>query len=193
MRKLVCILFLVIMGTVTLSAQERDSGDIEIETSFGYTASFINGDFVDVTSTKSSIRFGANVDFYLNDRWSIRTGLNYDNLGAESIGEKLELIYVTIPANINWHFGSTRKWNLNFGFSSGLLTAAKLNDVKVDGAKSFQLSVSYGIGYKLEVSRNISLMFDIQNQVGITSYLEDDSIKRSNAASSFNIGVVFEI
>jgi len=193
MKKLVCLAFIAIMSTVKLCAQERDSGEIELIPYMGYTGSFLNGDHLnELLEPKSSFRFGANVDYYLNDRWSLRSGLNYDTQGVESNGRKLNLNYITAPLNINWHFGSTRKWNLNFGFSAGILASAKYDGVKInDGIKSFQLAISSGIGYKFEVSRNFNLMLDIQNQFGITNYLESDMLKRTNVASSFNIGGVF--
>jgi len=56
---------------------------------------------------------------------------------------------------------------------------------------SFQLGISFGIGYKLTISENFSLLFDVQDLLGITNIIEKDTFDRLNAGSSFNIGGVF--
>lgn len=191
MKKVVSIALLALLGFGGLSAQERTKGEFEISPFIGYQQSFFNGDNVSELDPRGAIKFGANVDYFFNDRWSLRSGLIYDSMGG-GFGYEAILDYLNIPLNANWHFGSTRKWNLNFGITPGFLISAKEDKVDIkDYVASFQLGISYGIGYKLTISENFSLLFDVQNLLGITNIIEDDSINRFNAGSSFNIGGVF--
>jgi hypothetical protein len=192
MKKLLCIVAFATFGFV--NAQHRDAGQIEVAPYIGYMNSFLNGDEVDNLDSRAAVNFGVKADYYFNDRWSLRSGLSYDAMGASLQGlPDLKLDYIHVPINANWHFGSTRKWNLNFGVSPGFLASADLGgeDIK-DDFKSFQLGISYGIGYKLEISDTFSILFDGQGLVGLSNILEDsDDFTRLNAGSSFNVGGVF--
>lgn len=95
--------------------------------------------------------------------------------------------------NANWHFGSTRKWNLNFGVSPRFLASGEVDGEDVsDSVQSFQLGISYGIGYKIEISDSFSILIDGQSLFGITNIAEEsDDFTRLNAGSSINVGGVF--
>jgi hypothetical protein len=192
MKKVVSIALLALLGFGGLSAQERTKGEVEITPFIGYQESFFNGDNVSELDYRGAIKFSANVDYFFNDRWSLRSGLIYDSMGGKGFGYEAILDYLNIPLNANWHFGSTRKWNLNFGITPGFLISAKEDkeDIK-EYLASFQLGTSFGIGYKLTISENFSLLFDVQNLLGITNIIEKDTFDRLNAGYSFNIGGVF--
>ena len=198
MKKVVCITVMAMLGLGSLSAQERSKGEIEVTPFIGYQESFFNGDNMDLYEPISSFTIGVNGDYYFNDRWSLRSGLSYDSMGSaiKGLNNDVEFNYLSIPINANWHFGSTRKWNLNFGISTSfLLTASQVgnpNDIK-DDVNSFQLGISYGIGYKLEVSDNFSILFDTQGLVGVTNFnnIPDNELTQLNARSYLGIGGVF--
>lgn len=194
MKKIILSVAFVAIGFFTVNAQERDSGAIEVIPNIGYSSSFLNGDNVDDLDSRGAIQFGVIGDYYFNDRWSFRSGLSYLGMGASASGvPDLELDYINVPLNANWHFGSTRKWNLNFGVTPGFLTRAETGDVDLsDGIKSFQLAISYGIGYKIEISDSFSILIDGQGLFGVTNILEDsEDFTRLNAGSSLNVGGVF--
>lgn len=73
---------------------------------------------------------------------------------------KERINYLTLPVNANWHFGSTRRWNLNFGPSIGYLLSADGNgrDLK-DKFNKTQIGFNTGIGYKMEITNQISVMY----------------------------------
>tara|TARA_B110000091_G_scaffold116575_1_gene125733 strand:+ start:2047 stop:2649 length:603 start_codon:yes stop_codon:yes gene_type:complete len=198
MKKLVCIAAMALFGFGSLSAQERSKGEIEITPFIGYQQSFFNGDNIDLYEPKSSFTFGVNGDYFFNDRWSLRSGLGYDTMGSAIKGSNndVELDYLSIPINANWHFGSTRKWNLNFGISTSFLLSANqvgnTDDIK-DEVNSFQLGISYGIGYKLAVLDNFSILFDWQGLVGVTNFINNpgSDLTQLNARGYFSIGGVF--
>ncbi|KAB1159326.1 porin family protein [Tenacibaculum aiptasiae] len=180
---------------LTANAQQRESGDIELIPYIGYSSSTFNGDQVQSLDRRNTARFGVNADYFFNDRWSLRSGLNYDKMGTQFGSQESNLDYINIPLNANWHFGSTRKWNLNFGVTPGFLISAEdaAGTSFKNQVESFQLGISYGIGYKLEISDNFSLMFDAQGLVGITDIAKSDLFDRMNVGSSFNIGGVFKL
>ncbi|QMU66266.1 MAG: outer membrane beta-barrel protein [Flavobacteriaceae bacterium] len=195
----------LILTSITLNAQKRDSGTIELIPNIGYSRSFLSGDEVDGLDSRDALQFGVIGDYYFNDRWSIRSGLSYFSMGASVSGSELQPVlgselrldlqlgYLNIPINANWHFGSMRKWNLNFGVTPGFLLKGDINgqDVK-DFYKSFQLAISYGIGYKIEVSDSFSILIDGQGLFGVTNILKDsDDFTIKNTGNSINVGGIF--
>lgn len=180
-------------------SQLREKGTIEVTPLIGYASSTFTGDNVENAKTLSSINFGVNADYYFNNRWGIRSGVLLQNMGAAGDGGKLELQYVTIPVNANWHFGSTRKWNLNFGPSIGFLTKAEtvLNggatfDAK-DAIESTQIGFNVGIGYKIEVSEKFSILVEYQGMGGLSNISTDSNEKIRNSHGTFNVGAVLKL
>lgn len=177
------------------NAQSREKGTIEIIPQIGYATANYYGDAVQSgNSTLSSVTYGVGGDYFFNDRWSLRSGLLFQTMGTSigSIEEKLS--YMTIPVNANWHFGSTRKWNLNFGPSVGFLTAAENNGQDIKKlANSTQLGLNVGIGYKIEVSEELSILIDYQSLTGLNNVAKDSDVKFKNSFGSFNVGVVFKL
>lgn len=192
MKKQIILLVGLILISIALNAQERDHGAIEVIPNFGYSISFLNGDQVEELDSRGALQFGVTGDYYFSDRWSLRLCLSYFGMGASIPGYKLNLDYLNIPINANWHFGSTRKWNLNFGVAPGFLVKGNFNgaDIK-EFYKSFQLAISYGLGYKIAISNNFSILIDGQGLLGITNIIEDSDLTRLNAGSSINVGGVF--
>ena len=197
------LLTLVTLLTFGLTnAQVKEKGVIEITPKIGIS-SFSEFNEDDNTNSNSGVELGATVDFYFNDRWSLRSGLIANKMGGkydfegESFEDKLN--YVTIPINANWHFGSTRKWNLNFGLSPSFLSSTK---VKVNGytenlpddiVESFQLGLTFGIGYKIEVTERFGILIDAQLFSGLTNINKASSEKILNSGNSFNVGGVFQL
>lgn len=190
--KLFFCCLLLLLGSVGV-AQERAMGAIEIIPNIGATGSNIYGEDVEDTDNRYGFQGGVLVEYYLNSRWSLRSGLSYFNMGAQDDYIELKLDYVNIPLNANWHFGSTRKWNLNFGFTPGFLVKADSEGIDVkEMFQSFQLGFSYGIGYKLEISQNFCLLIDYQGVVGLTNIIDESDVSDAmNTGSSINLGAVF--
>lgn len=181
----------LIIGFVGYS-QKRAKGAVELTPFIGHSASNYYGEENLDNSSLTSVNFGADLDYFYNDRWSLRTGLLFQTMGTKFNGYREELNYVTIPVNANWHFGSTRKWNLNFGPSFGFLTSAEANGVDIkDLVNSTQIGLNYGIGYKLEVSKKFSILFDYQGMTGLSEVPENSDYTIKNSFGSFNIGGVF--
>lgn len=176
------------------NAQSREKGTIELIPQVGYSSSNYYGNNVNNNSSLSKATFGVGGDYFFSNRWSLRSGLHLQTMGSQvySIEEKLN--YLTIPVNANWHFGSTRKWNLNFGPSIGFLLSAKDNSTDIkDLANTTQIGLNVGIGYKIEVSKQVSVLIDYQSITGLSDVSKSTATTIKNAYGAFNLGVVFKL
>lgn len=195
------LLLLPFMG----ASQIREKGTIELMPIVGHSTSYHIHSLFLGSSYVSGVQLGVYGDYYLNDRWSFRSGLLYQSMGTEKIyfaifknnySEKTN--YITLPLTMNIHFGSTRKWYVNYGVSVGALISAKADyydgngyvDIKKD-ANSFQFGLNGGIGYKIEVSPKFSIAIDNSNMLGLTKTTKEKNGR--NFYASFNLGAVFKI
>lgn len=186
---------IAVLGFTFASAQLRDKGAIELVPQIGYSSSNYYGESNMNNSALSSVTFGVGSDYFFNDRWSLRSGLHFQTMGSKlSSYYEEKLNYLTLPVNANWHFGSTRKWNLNFGPSFSFLMSAKGNgdDIK-DKANTFQLGLAYGIGYKIEINDKFSILIDYQGITGLSDVPKDSNFTIRNAYGAFNVGGVFKL
>ncbi|WP_445453577.1 porin family protein [Flavobacterium sp. 25HG05S-40] len=190
MKKIILVMTILCVGII--QAQQREKGTIEIFPHIGFTISDFSGSDAGNDGEVSSLNIGVGTDYYLNSRWSIRSGLHYQTMGSDIDDTILGLSYLTLPLNANWHFGKTRKWNLNFGPSVGFLTYAKLGDVDVkDNFNKFQVGLNVGIGYKFELTKKVSLLIDYQGMAGLSNAEKDLNVK--NNYGSLNVGAVFKL
>ena len=192
MKKLVLSAMAVFAFTFS-NAQSREKGTIELIPQIGFSSSnYYGGDSGPGNNATSSVSYGVGADYFFNDRWSLRSGLLYQTMGSEYGEFEDKLNYLTIPVNANWHFGSTRKWNLNFGPSVGFIMSAETNgeDVK-EFVNSTQVGLNVGIGYKIEVSPTFSILVDYQSMTGLTDVAKEFSFR--NSYGSFNAGAVIKL
>jgi hypothetical protein len=200
MKKLLVVLALASFSFA--NAQVKEKGVIEITPKIG-TSSFTEYNENNSTDYNSGVEIGATIDYYFNDRWSLRSGLIADKMGGkyDFAGDYYEdkLNYLSIPINANWHFGSTRKWNLNFGLSPSFLTSAKVNEngytttIPKNTIESFQLGFSFGIGYKIGITEKFGILMDAQWFNGLTNINKVDNRTIKNGGFSFNLGGVIQL
>lgn len=190
---------IIVMSTLLLGlvsyAQLREKGTTELIPVIGSASSNYYGQSTISNEPLSSVNLGVQGDYFYSNRWSLRSGLLIQKMGSQFGGFfKEELNYITIPVNANWHFGSTRKWNLNFGPTFGLLTAANSNgvDIKSD-LNGFQYGLQVGIGYKLQLSEKFSILLDYQSMSGLSKVSKDSQNQLKNSYGSFDLGAVFKL
>lgn len=185
------------------NAQVKEKGTIEITPKIGKSSFVEYNEDEDSTKSNSGIEFGATADYYFNNRWSLRSGLIFDKMGGkyEFEGNRYEdkLNYLSVPINANWHFGSTRKWNLNFGLSPSFLTDAKVSEngytanIPKNVIESFQLGFTFGIGYKIEITQKFGILIDAQFFEGLTNINNSSNERMTNSGNSFNLGGVIQL
>ncbi len=211
MKKL--ILVLIVLTSIHSFSQLRAKGDTEIALKIGYSsANYYSTEELD-NSPISGLNFGIESDYFFNNRWSLHSGILFQKMGSNVTNDyKEKLNYITIPINANWHFGSTRKWYLNFGPSIGFLLSAKAkykenyfssfdpvyygNEQEVnikDLVNTVQIGLNYGIGYKIFINEKFSLSIDYQGMSGLTDLPKDNYYSFKNVYSSFNVGGVIKL
>jgi hypothetical protein len=127
MKKIMKKIFSIFLSVTSFLcfSQSRDKGTIELSPVIGYSQSMI---FIFTSEPVGGINIGSNVDYYFNENWSLRSGLFYQTMGSNEVNflifsdkysEKLK--YLSVPLVINWHFGSNKNWNLNYGVGGGCL------------------------------------------------------------------------
>ncbi|MES2240839.1 MAG: porin family protein [Bacteroidota bacterium] len=186
------------------NAQIREKGTVEITPKIGTSSFSEYNEDNDSNEFNSGVELGATVDYYFNNRWSLRSGLIFDKMGGKyDVGDPFlwedQLNYLSVPINANWHFGSTRKWNLNFGLSPSFLMSAKLKEngytsnIPSSEIKSFQLGFTFGIGYKIGITEKFGILIDAQWFNGLTNINNANSSEITNGGYSFNLGGVIQL
>ncbi|OYQ44414.1 outer membrane beta-barrel protein [Flavobacterium aurantiibacter] len=188
--------FLILFLFGLVQAQTRDKNDIEVVPILGYSWSGYYGEDSDGLGNISNIHLGVTADYYFRDRWSIRSGIFYQTMGAKVAAFTDKHTFLTIPLNMNWHFGGNRAWNLNFGPNLGYLVNTKSTFdgqdlLEPEPVRKFQAGISLGIGYKFAVSENMSVILDYQESAAFTKVFKSNEIGLFNSFSSVNIGAVF--
>lgn len=188
------ILIAVLATGLCATAQKRVRGDVEITPYIGYHSSTYSSNYISNTNTLNTLQFGVLGDFYFNNRWSIRTGLQSQTMGVEAFGFDEKLNYIQIPVNANWHFGSSRAWNLNFGLTGGVLTSAKSGGEDISElVEGTQIGLSFGIGYKIFLNKRTGLLIDYQAFSGMTDITKNPRFDVRNIGGSLNLGCVVRL
>lgn len=193
MKKIILTIAVGLTAVIT-NAQVRQKGTIELIPQIGFSSSNYYGDTGSGNSSITGVAFGLGGDYFFEKSWSLRSGLLFQTMGTEVPAGTEKLNYITIPVNANWHFGSTKKWNLNFGPSIGFILSAKDNSTDIkELVNTTQIGLNYGIGYKIEVSNKISILIDYQGMTGLTDVAKDSSLTLKNGYGAFNLGGVFKL
>jgi hypothetical protein len=201
MKKLIITVALVISALGYSQQRQAESVDLAPFIGIGI-ANYHSGDTNSNNKSITRATFGATVDFYFNDKWSLRSGLIYQIYGTEIKfgGNQAEdnLRYITLPLNANWHFGSNKNWNLNFGPSFSFLSTAESSvngmsfDVK-DEVNPAQFGLNIGIGYTIEISEKFGIGISYNETIGLTEISKSDEVSFKNAHGAFNFAAVFNL
>jgi opacity protein-like surface antigen len=202
MKHLVLLTIITCFGITKINAQS-DKGDFTLAPQIGINLATYYAGSSDVTfDNRNSFAGGLVGEYYFSDRWSLRSGLLYDPMGAiDGFDNVDKLNYLTIPLNANWHFGSNRNWYLNFGLGVAILLSAEVElsdgttiELK-DSIPGSDFGLMLGIGYKFNVSDNVQLYIDYQGYGGFSNLYEANNLPFDlrNSRSSFNLGCVFSL
>ncbi|UUV20470.1 PorT family protein [Paenimyroides aestuarii] len=214
-KKLVaCLLFTSLIA----NAQLKEKNDIEIAPCVGINSSNY---YESVSYTGGSNKalftpfFGITADFYVNNRWSLRTGLEYQTLGSSVYTSELinnpqdnyyyryfyeseKLNFLVIPIHANIHIGKSRKWHINFGPTVSFLTGANFGGekVEIDHLRKEHLGFGVGFGYRFNIHENLSLGIEHQEYISFTNNLNTFNSNGSfigNIAGNFSVKAIFKL
>ncbi len=203
MKKIILSTLLITMFSLCTVNSQSDKGDFTLAPQIGINLATYYAGSSDVTfNNRNSFSAGIVSEYYFNNRWSLRSGLLYDPMGAKDGFDNVDkLNYLTVPLNANWHFGSNRNWYLNFGLGLSFLLSAEGElsdgttfDIK-DNVPGTDFGLMIGIGYKFDISDNFQLYIDYQGYGGFTNLDEGNNLPFDvrNSRSAFNIGGVFKL
>lgn len=210
-------LFIVLSLSTGVTAQIRERNDVELAPFIGVNSSNYYGDITYVGDSNKALytpTFGVTADFYLNSRWSVRTGLEYQTLGSavythdfvdnpqnnnyyRYFYEREKLHYVAVPIHANIHIGKSRSWHVNFGPTLSFLTAAKFGDEKVQtkNLRKEHIGFGLGFGYRFTINEHFSLGIEHQEYISFSNNLNSFNSYGfvGNIAGSFSIKAIFNI
>lgn len=197
------IIVTALVASFTMNAQQK--GNIEFGFNVGYNSTSVSdGDAVRDPDYNRSFNFGASVDYYFSDRWSIKAKLIYDKKGWDNTSmlvddfyviTDIDTDYITIPVMANWHFGRKRNWYLNFGPYIGFLTNAKDTKLNLDLKDDFNTTdagLAIGIGVKIPVGDKVKIFIEYDYQGGFSDvFKQNDYDAVTTMRGAFNVGLNF--
>ena len=180
-------------SSINLHSQVRERNVIELTPKIGRSTFKYNASG-NPSGSLNSTNFGITGDYYLNEIWSLQAGLIYQKMGGKTFNDNFEVDYINFPINANWHFGSTKKWNLNFGITTGLrINNSENQNILGAKIKNTQTGFNLGIGYKIELTKNIGILLDYQYFSGLTNIDQDEIYELINKGGNLNIGAVIKL
>lgn len=151
----------------------------------------------------------------MNNRWSLRTGLEYQTLGSSVYTSELisnpqenyyyryfyeseKLNFVAIPIHANIHIGKSRNWHINFGPTVSFLTGANFGGerVEIDNLRKEHVGFGLGFGYRFNIHENFSLGIEHQEYISFTNNLNTFNSYGSfigNIAGNFSVKAIFKL
>lgn len=204
-------LFIALMASFAVNAQVREKGDVEIAPFVGFATSKHYGDFVSDNKSLISAAFGVDADFYLNNRWSIKIGAQYQRLGARintSIGSYLvndkdvylkeKISNLAVPLHASYHFGKKRNWYINFGptLTYTVDYAMENENINVnDLSRRFDGGLGVGVGYKFIINERFSIAIDHQEYVSVPRFttFSNTTYYSFDGNSSLNVKAVINL
>lgn len=185
--------FLTLLVALPLFLNAQNKGDIELGIGGGISLATFYGGASDSYDFIGSSMGGVTAEYYIDNQWSIKSGLIYDSKGGkkESSNNEITLDYLFVPLYANWHFGNNRDWYLNFGPYLDVLLDAQDEGVDIDDdVESIDLGFGVGIGHKFEISDNASIFIEYQGAGGFLEVFEDER-DLFNVRSGVNAGIIF--
>lgn len=205
MGKLVGIVWAVFVFAITGHAQIKGDVEFGIHSGLNITTNTV------LEGLNFELNAGMLLDYYLSDRWSIKTKLLYDSKGwkksrtfldleasrsdifvinSESI--KYNLNYATIPVTASLHFGKKRNGYIHMGPYVGFLMDSKKTRSKYDNEthfNDFDWGFSFGMGLKIPILNTVKLFFEYDTQAGAVNVLKNSSHTIANLRCGFNAGI----
>jgi len=208
------ILLVALLSTFITNAQVREKGSIELQPFAGFSTSKIYTD--DLITYKSIVSpyFGVNFEFYFNSKWSVKTGVEFMQMGAknprflnsgwDNIEEQSKETFtnIALPIHATVHFGKKRNIYLNFGPTLTYGVNYKFQDKTIemttdinDVKNRFYAGFGVGVGYKYPINETISIAADYQSFIRIPEFIDygDETHYYFYGNSALNIKAIIKL
>lgn len=180
-------LFIALLTSFITNAQVREKGSVEIQPYAGFSTSKLYSDGGATYKSIVSPSFGVDFEFYFSSKWSLRSGIEFLEIGLKNptffdpysvrnepkYEERLSNIAVPIHAAV--HFGKKRNLYLNFGptliYGISYKTTDGLGTDINDIEDRFYGGLGIGVGYKLPINETFSLALDYQSFTRIPEFI----------------------
>ncbi|HET8838449.1 MAG TPA: porin family protein [Flavobacteriaceae bacterium] len=203
MKKIIFALFFV--SAISFA---QDSGEFEFGASLGVNFANVSAG-EESTDSKTGFNAGIQGEYYFSETWGLKSELRYNQKGwgngfimDEETGDiktvDVDLNYVTLAVMANWHFGSTKRWYLNFGPYVGFLMSAEAGEIDFKEAmNTTDFGLSYAIGHKFPVGDSTKIFIEAGGQSGFSNISKEtdgaDSVNVKTVTGMLNVGVLFAL
>jgi opacity protein-like surface antigen len=163
------------LGLLLTLDDNRSPENFRYEDYIGYSVDY----------NKTSYRIGLSVEYFIKNRLSINSGLNYSNKDftgtyycavCDIIGpiypETIELRFIEIPLSFRYYFFPNK---LRLFTDLGINNQFVLTKDKID--KSYTLGLKFGGGIEYNLNQNLSIELMTEYLKGITNLLDASNFK----------------
>lgn len=142
---------------------------------------------------KQPITLGVSVDYKIDNKWSVSSGVNYTKLSSTSksgtannyYSSEQDLYYIGIPLNVNYSIFRNKNWNLysstGFGvaknISGNIKTSYILNNkFESESEKSISIAdLQFSVGEAIGVQYNLSDVVGLYAEPGVSYYFKNQN------------------
>ena len=161
MKYICSYLAIVVLGLNSINAQDVTFG-VKGGLNLASISEYIT--YASDVKSRTSIHFGAVVEFSLSNKFSLQPELLYSGQGFKSSYDSEKLDYLNLPVLAKFYVWNG--FNVEAGPQMGLLISSSVPDYE----KKIDMAIDFGLGYKMETG----LGFGVRYNLGL-SYFDNYS------------------
>lgn len=205
MKKYIIALFLIALITDLAYSQEEKTNN---ETKFGINggisySKFRGNDLIKKSNADLGLLFGISFEYYLNEDFSIKANLNFENKSISNddiyfaddyileTKAKASHKYIVLPIMAKYNFGKNKNFFVNGGPFIGYLlkvtskTSGYPDSDFSDLFKKTDFGLSIGIGTKIPLNEKSNLNIEVRENLGLSNISDvpvyDDGTLKTNS------------
>jgi outer membrane scaffolding protein for murein synthesis (MipA/OmpV family) len=177
-------LSLILLSVVFISNAQKLNYGIQAGTNFAVQSPI--ADYFNNEDVKVGLHAGIFAQYNLNQKWSLKGEINYDQLGSQSSSVTNKFDYLNIPILLNYSIGKSDLTALTFDAYAGPYAGYLLNakseistaetesteDLK-DDTNKYTGGVILGLGLRYPVKEN-KIMLDLRLGLGLAPFDKND-------------------
>ena len=205
MKKYILVLFLVVFITnLSFGQEEKTNKDSKLGINGGISYSKFRGnDIIKESNADIGFLFGISFEHYLNEKFSIKTNLNFESKVISRDGiffydeylqeakTKASYKYLVIPILAKYNFGNNKNFIVNAGPFLGFLLKSTTKSSGFpdsdfsDLYKKTDFGLSIGFGTKITLNEKSNLNIELRENLGLTNISDaqvyDDGTIKTNS------------